>query len=161
MPRSWSSRSPGRHFRDLTELTGTAKAVAGLAETLGADFTDEGQRYSHREALSGLFNEWFSQHTATEITAALSASSVLWERYRTFAETASDERVTANPMFSALNQPRIGEYLAPGLPMSIDGVYPPAAPAPALGDDTGAVLAEWLSLSPDEIDRLVESGTVA
>jgi 2-methylfumaryl-CoA isomerase len=151
----------GRHFRDLTELTGTTKAVAGLAETLGADFTDEGQRYTHREALSGLFNEWFSQHTASEITAALSASSVLWERYRTFAETASDERVTANPMFSALNQPRIGEYLAPGLPMSIDGVYPPAVAAPALGDDTRAVLAEWLSLSPAEINRLVESGTVA
>ena len=45
----------GRHFRDLTELTGTAKAVAALGETLGADFTDEGDRYRHRDALTGLF----------------------------------------------------------------------------------------------------------
>jgi 2-methylfumaryl-CoA isomerase len=150
----------GRHFRDLTEITGTAKAVAALAETLGADFTDEGQRYEHRDALFGLFNEWFSQHTADQITEALSASSVLWERYRTFAEAARGERVTANPMFSPLDQPRIGEYLAPGLPMAIGGVYPPAVAAPALGDDTAAVLEEWLGLSADEIARLTDAGTV-
>ena len=35
----------GRHFRDLTELTGTTEAVAALAESLGADFSDEGERY--------------------------------------------------------------------------------------------------------------------
>ena len=34
-----------RHFRDLTELTGTSNAVAALAKTLDADFTDEGERY--------------------------------------------------------------------------------------------------------------------
>ena len=90
-----------RHFRDLTELTGTSKAVAALAQTLGADFTDEGERYRHRDALTGLFTEWFSAHTAAEITTALSATSVLWERYRSFAEVVNEDRVTANPMFSA------------------------------------------------------------
>src|SRR5436190_11070465 len=89
-----------RHFSDLAELTGTTKAVAALGDTLSADFTDEGERYRHRDALSGLFAEWFSQHSGEEITAALSATSVLWERYRTFAETAADDRVTANPLFS-------------------------------------------------------------
>ncbi|MGO4442901.1 CoA transferase [Mycobacterium sp. 2YAF39] len=150
-----------RHFSDLTELTGTTKAVAALAETLGADFTDEGQRYEHRDALFGLFNEWFSQHTAQEITDALSTSSVLWDRYQSFAEAARGDRVTANPMFTPIDQPRIGEYLAPGLPMSIGGVYPAAEVAPALGDDTSAVLGDWLGLSSDEIARLTVAGTVA
>jgi 2-methylfumaryl-CoA isomerase len=150
-----------RHFRDLTELTGTTKAIAALADTLGADFTDEGERYRHRDALSGLFGEWFAGHTAEEITAGLSATSVLWDRYRTFAETVTDERVTANPLFTPLDQPRIGQYLAPGLPLEIDGVYPPAVAAPALGDDTTAVLGEWLEMTPDEVGRLTESGTVA
>ena len=151
----------GRHFRDLTDLTGTTKAIAALADTLDADFTDEGARYLHREALTGVFTEWFSAHTGEEIAAALSATSVLWDRYRSFAEAVTDDKVTANPMFTALSQPRIGEYLAPGLPMSIDGSYPPAAPAPALGDDTAAVLRDWLGLSPEEIGALTESGTVA
>ena len=150
-----------RHFRDLTELTGTAKAVAALAETLDADFTDEGERYRHRDALTGLFADWFSAHPAAEVAETLSASSVLWERYRTFAEVVDDGRVTANPMFTPLDQPRIGEYLAPGLPVAINGGYPLAVAAPALGDDTGDVLADWLGLSRAEIDQLTESGTVA
>jgi 2-methylfumaryl-CoA isomerase len=132
-----------------------------LADTLGADFTDEGERYRHRDALSGLFTEWFSQHSAEEITAALSATSVLWERYRTFAEVVTEDRLSANPMFSPLDQPRIGQYLAPWLPIAIDGVYPPAVAAPALGDDTAAVLGEWLGMTTDEIGRLTELGTVA
>ena len=150
-----------RHFRDLAELTGTTKAVAALAETLGADFTDEGDRYRHRDALTGLFAEWFSSHTAEDVTAALSSTSVLWDRYRTFADVVAEDRLSGNPMFSTLNQPRIGSYLAPGLPMSIDGTYPPAVAAPAVGDDTASVLTEWLGLGADEVGRLTESGTVA
>jgi 2-methylfumaryl-CoA isomerase len=150
-----------RHFRDLTELTGTTKAVAALSDTLATDFTDEGERFRHRDALSGLFAEWFSQHSAEEITAGLSATSVLWDRYRTFAEVVAEDRLSENPLFTSLQQPRIGQYLAPGLPLEIDGAYPPAVAAPALGDDTAAVLGEWLAMTPDDIDRLTESGTVA
>jgi 2-methylfumaryl-CoA isomerase len=149
-----------RHFRDLADITGTTKAVAALAEALGADFTDEGDRYRHRDGLTGLFTVWFREHTAEQITAALSSTSILWEKYRSFLELAGDERVTANPMFTRLLQPRIGEYLAAGLPMSIDGRHPPAVAAPAVGDDTAAVLRERLGMTPDEIDRLTESGTV-
>jgi 2-methylfumaryl-CoA isomerase len=150
-----------RHFRDLADLTGTTESVAALAQSLGADLSDEGERYAHRGALGALFGEWFAGHTGEQITAVLSGTSVLWERYRTFAETAADERVTANPMFTELDQPRVGRYLAAGLPISIDGAYPPAVPAPALGDDTAAVLGEWLSLSAEDIDGLIRSGIVA
>ncbi|MGV0834867.1 CoA transferase [Mycolicibacterium thermoresistibile] len=150
-----------RHFRDLTEVTGTTKAVAALAEALGADFTDEGDRYRHRDALTGLFTVWFCEHTAEEIAAALAGTSVLWERYRSFADLATDRRVTDNPLFTELDQPRIGRHLAPGLPMAIDGAYPPAVSAPAVGDDTAAVLADWLNLPADDVNALLAAGTVA
>ncbi len=150
----------GRHFRDLTELTGTTAAVAALGDALGADFTDEGQRYRHRDALTGLFTLWFTERTAEQITAALSQTSVLWDRYRTFAEMAADPRVTENPLFNTLDQPRIGQHLAPGLPISIDGGYPPAVAAPALGDHTAQVL-QTLGLSAEQIDGLFGSGVVA
>ncbi|MDT5323448.1 MAG: 2-methylfumaryl-CoA isomerase [Mycobacterium sp.] len=151
----------GRHFRDLTEITGTTKAVAALGEALGADFTDEGDRYRHRDALTGLFTVWFTDRTADEVAAALSATSILWERYRTFADVVTDDKVTSNPLFTELDQPRIGRYLAPGLPLWIGGVYPPAVAAPELGDHTAAVLRDRLGLTADEIDRLVAAGTVA
>ncbi|MGP4053641.1 CoA transferase [Mycobacterium sp. 4D054] len=151
----------GRHFRDLTSLTGTTEAVAALADSLGADFSDEGERYRHREALSALFAEWFSARTGAEIATALSTTSVLWERYQTFGETAADPRVTHNPLFTELDQPRVGRYLAAGLPVSIDGAYPRAVPAPALGDDTAAVLEDWLAMDRGQIEDLYGSGTVA
>jgi len=150
-----------RHFRDLVEVTGIASAVSALSEPLGADFSDEGDRYRYRDVLSGLFATWFNEHTAAEITEALSATTVLFERYRTFAETAADDRVVANPLFTRLDQPGVGEYFAPGMPASFDGVHPATGPAPALGEDTAVVLAERLGLSSDDIARLTDAGTIA
>ena len=149
-----------RHFRDLVELTGTGAAAEALATELGADFDDEGQRFVHREALSALFSPWFAAHRADEIAAALAGTSILWERYRSFAEAAVDPKVTANPLFTMLEQPGIGRYLAPGLPFSIGGDRVPAVAAPALGDDTADVLS-GLGVAPEDLARLRESGTIA
>ncbi|MBO0865574.1 MAG: CoA transferase [Mycobacterium sp.] len=151
----------GRHFRDLLEVTGTGAAVSVLAESLGADFSDEGERYRYRDVLSGLFSTWFAGHTAEEITAALSTTTVLYERYRTFGQAAKDERVTANPLFSRLHQDGLGEYLAPGLPIAFDGTHPTSAAAPALGGDTAAVLTERLGLTAADIERLTTAQTIA
>ena len=102
-----------RHFRDLVEVTGAQAAVSALAGALGVDFGSEGARYRYREALSGLIGVWFSERTADEITAALSDTTVLFERYRTFAEVAAGPKVTANPLFSRLQQRGLGDYFAP------------------------------------------------
>lgn len=150
-----------RHFHDLVALTGTAKAVAAVAENLGADFGDEGQRYEHRAVLTGLFAPWFRRHSAAEIASGLARGSVLWERYQSFAEVVEGPRVTDNPLFAPLIQPRIGTYLAPGLPMSFDGRHVRPRAAPAIGQDTADVLAEKLGLSRRDIAALVESGAVA
>lgn len=133
-----------RHFRDLTELTGTTGAVAELADSLGVDFADEGARYEHREALNALFAPWFSAHTAEQVSAALAASAVLWERYRSFAEVVDSPRVQDNPLFTSIQQPRIGQYPAPSLPMSVDGIHTAPAAAPALGQDNDSLPLEWL-----------------
>ncbi|MDX1888939.1 CoA transferase [Mycolicibacterium sp. 050158] len=151
----------GRHIRDLAMVTGTTDAVAALAETRRADFADEGDRYRHRDALSELFAPWFQGHTADEISTELASASVLWERYRTFSETAIDPRVTESPLFTTVRQPHVGDYLAAGLPMSVDGAHAAAVPAPALGDDTVEVLTERLAMTHDDVHRLRESGVVA
>lgn len=150
-----------RHFRDLVRATGTDTAVSALADALAADFTDEGDRYRHRDVLTGLFAGWFAERTADEITDALSVTTVLFQRYQTFAQTVEDARVKANPLFARLHQNGVGEYLAPGLPAKFDDVHPAGAPAPALGQDTCDVLAEYLDLSPAEIARLTEANTIA
>ncbi|AHH18067.1 putative CoA-transferase, family III [Nocardia nova SH22a] len=128
-----------RHFRDLTALTGTEAAVAALGDALSADFADEGVRYRHRDVLTGLFTPWFRDRVAGDIATALAGTSVLWERYRSFGEVVTDPRVTANPLFTKLHQPGIGDYLAPGLPMAVNGRHSPARAAPRLGEHTDTV----------------------
>ena len=150
-----------RHFRDLVEVTDTSAAVSALAEALGVDFASEGDRYRHRDVLSGLFAAWFADHTAKQITAALSDTTVLFERYRTFAEVAEDDKVTANPLFSRLHQPGVGDYFAPGMPASFDGTHSASAPAPALGQDTADLLAQYLGLTSADIERLTSAKTIA
>jgi 2-methylfumaryl-CoA isomerase len=151
----------GRHFRDLVEVTGTGVAVSALAEALGVDFGAEGDRYRYRDVLSGLFATWFADRAAHEITAALSGTTVLFERYRTFAQVAADPKVTANPLFSWLHQPGVGDHFAPGLPMAIDGTHPASAPAPALGQDTAGILSQYLGLTTADIERLMVAKTIA
>ncbi|OBH10788.1 CoA transferase [Mycobacterium sp. E3247] len=150
-----------RHFRDLVGVTGTGAAVDALVDALGVDFESEGDRYRYRDVLSGLFATWFADHTAEEIIAALSATTVLFERYRTFAEVAAGPKVTGNPLFSRLRQEGLGEYFAPGLPVAFDGAHPAGAPAPALGQDTAEVLQRRLGLTPGDIDRLTDAKTIA
>ncbi|OBA78648.1 mesaconyl-CoA isomerase [Mycobacterium sp. 1164966.3] len=150
-----------RHFRDLVDTTGTEEAVAALAQALGVDFGSEGDRYRYRDVLSALFATWFAEHTAQEISATLSKTTVLFERYRTFAQVVEDPRVTENPLFSRLDQPGIGEYLAPGMPTAFDGVHPAGSPAPTLGQDTADVLTERLGLTDADIARLTSAKTIA
>jgi 2-methylfumaryl-CoA isomerase len=149
-----------RHFRDLVEVTDTSAAVSALAEALGVDFASEGDRYRYRDVLSGLFAIWFADHTAEQITTVLSDTTVLFERYRTFAEVAEDRKVTANPLFSRLHQPGVGDYFAPGMPASFDGTHPASAPAPALGQDTADLLAQYLGLTTADIERLTTAKTI-
>ncbi|OBF77695.1 mesaconyl-CoA isomerase [Mycobacterium sp. 852002-51613_SCH5001154] len=150
-----------RHFRDLVDVTGTGTAVTALAEALGVDFGSEGDRYRYRDVLSGLFGTWFADHTAEEITGALSGTTVLYERYRTFAEVAAGPKVTANPLFSLLHQEGLGDYFAPGLPVTLDGTHPAGTAAPALGQDTVEVLERRLGLTRADIERLTDAKTIA
>ena len=151
----------GRHFRDLVDVTGTGAAVAALTDALSADFTAEGDRYRYRDVLSGLFATWFGDHAADEVTAALSGTTVLFERYRTFAEVVQGPKVTANPLFSSLHQPGLGAYLAPAMPAAFDGVHPASAAAPALGQDTADILTKSLGLTAADIERLTNAKTIA
>jgi 2-methylfumaryl-CoA isomerase len=132
-----------RHFADLARVTGLTETFAGLERLLGADFSTDADRYARREVIAGLLAPWFASHTAGEIAGAFAGTSVLWERYRTFAELAADPALAANPLLRQISQPGVGPVLAPGSPLAQPGVGE-VAPAPALGADTAAVLSELL-----------------
>ena len=113
-----------------------------MEHALGADFTRDGDRYAHREVIAALLAPWFAGHTTDEVTEALRGTSVLWERYRTFAELAADPATLANPLVGLVNQPGIGDILATGIPLAQPGTPQAPAPAPLLGADTDAVVRD-------------------
>jgi 2-methylfumaryl-CoA isomerase len=131
-----------RHYADLARVTGRTDALAAVEQALGADFSRDSDRYAHREVIAALLAPWFAGHTTDEVTAALAGTSVLWERYRTFADLAADPETLANPLVGLVNQPGIGEILATGTPLAQPGTPQTPVPAPALGADTEAVLRE-------------------
>jgi 2-methylfumaryl-CoA isomerase len=128
-----------RHFRDLAAATGLSATFAELDKALGADFSADSARYQHREVIAALLEPWFAQHTVTEVAVAFAGTSVLWERYRTFAELATDPKLLDNPLVQEIDQPGVGRILATGSPLSQPGVGGPV-PAPVLGIDTETVL---------------------
>ncbi|KAA9163335.1 2-methylfumaryl-CoA isomerase [Amycolatopsis acidicola] len=145
-----------RHWHDLVEVTGTGAVVTALAESLPADFGDEADRYRHRRLLGSVFEGWFETRTAAEIATALDKTRVLWSSYRSFAELALHE----NPLLHRLDQPGVGEHLAPGSPIAVDGHQAPARPAPGVGQHTAEVLRDELGMSESEMAKLAGAGVI-
>ncbi len=148
----------------LLKATGLGAAVARLGESLQVDLNDEGQRFHAREALAALFEPWFAQRMLAEVRAVFEAQRVTWGPYRTVTQALAQdpELSTAHPMFSQLDQPGIGRYLAPASPLDFSKVPRlPAAPAPRLGQHTDEILHEVLGLSAAEVGVLHDAGVVA
>lgn len=152
-PRQWS---------ELVEMTGLSEVVAAIAASLGADFDREDDRYRHRAVLSSLVASWCSRHRWDEISAALSRTRILWSRYRSFADLAADDArlLRAHPLFGSVVQAGVGEYLAPGSPIVVDGAQSAPLPAPEVGEHTLEVLRNDLDLSVDELERLTAQGVL-
>ncbi|GAA5037108.1 2-methylfumaryl-CoA isomerase [Thermocatellispora tengchongensis] len=152
-----------RHWRDLVEVTGLKAAVTALEGALGADFSTEGDRYRHREVLAGLLAGWFAGHDLAQVEDRLRRTSALWSVYRTFAELVGERagELRANPMMALLDQPGIGEHLAPGCPIDPgDAARPEVVRAPELGEHTAEIL-RGLGLTAAEIEDLRARGVVA
>jgi 2-methylfumaryl-CoA isomerase len=131
-----------RHYADLARVTGRTGALAAVEQAIGADFSTDSDRYAHREVIAALLAPWFASHTSEEVTSALRETSVLWERYRTFAELAADPETLASPLVGLIDQPGIGQILATGSPLAQPGTPQAPVPAPVLGADTQALLTE-------------------
>lgn len=128
-----------RHFADLGQCTGLAETLVAVEHAVGGDFSTDAGRYEHREVICGLLAPWFAARSTAEVEQALSRTSILWQRYRTFAQVAADPATAASPLMRRIDQPGVGPVTVPGMPLAQPGL-PQVAPAPVLGADTGGAL---------------------
>lgn len=150
-------------WKKLVEATESAAAMAKLEGELGRDFTKEEHRYEAREPIGEIIGAWCGAHTLAQARAAFEKHNVCWGPYQTFTQmVAEDPRCTPdNPLFKQVEQPGIGTYLMPGVPLQFGAVERAHPRGPQLGEHTDEILAEDLGLSDREIGALHDSGTIA
>ncbi len=153
-----------RQWRAIVVATGTEDEVSALEKELRMDFDREGDRFRARERLAALFAPWFAQRDFTDASAELDRLEVCWGPYQTVAELVERdaECSAANPLFSRIEQPGIGNLLTPSQALRFGALESaPPAPAPLLGQHTDEILAEELGLGAHEIGELHDRGLVA
>ena len=153
-----------RQWRALGRATGLADKLAMLGEMMEVDLGTETGRYEARDAIAALIARWCAGKTLADIREAFAGSGVLWGPFQDFVELVrEDPRCSpANPLFAEVEQPGIGRYAMPGLPLDF-GAAPrqPTRPAPRLGEHTDQVLSQVLGLPDGEIARLHDAGIAA
>src|SRR5579884_87285 len=146
-----------RQWRGLGRATGLADEFAAIGEIIGVDLETESGRYEARDMIAALLAPWCRTRSLAEIEAAFAGSGVLWGPFQDFVGLVRDDPrcSPANPLFAMVEQPGIGAYPMPGLPLDF-GASPrqPTRAAPLLGEHTDQVLRDVLGLSGGEIRGL-------
>jgi 2-methylfumaryl-CoA isomerase len=152
-----------QQWRGLVEATGIAAEMAAIENREGVDLEQEGARFTHREAIAARVGPWIEARPLSEVASIFDAHKVCWGRYQTFRQmVGEDPRCSeANPMFRRVEQPGIGSYLMPGLPIAFGDAPREVRRAPLLGEHTDQILAEVLGLPAAEIGRLHDAKVVA
>ena len=139
-----------RHWSDLGRCTGLGDTLAAVEKAVGGDFSTDAGRYAHREVIAALLAPWFAARSTAQAEEELARTSILWQRYRSFADVAADPAVAANPLMRVIDQPGVGPVTVPGMPLVQPGL-PPVRPAPALGADTADALGDGAAGGPEVV----------
>ena len=141
------------------ELWARACGALGLGALLDDErFTDNARRVAHRDELSHEIETVLTTRPTAHWLARLEAAGVPAAQVQGLAEVLARPQVAALGSVQVLDHPSAGPYRLIGPPLRIDrAALPYPAPAPVLGADTRAVLAD-AGLRPAEIDSLVSQG---
>ncbi|MCG8588464.1 MAG: CoA transferase [Proteobacteria bacterium] len=114
-------------------------------------------RYRNSAALAERLAACFAEKTLAEWTAQLEGRGLIWAPVQTLEEAVRDPQARANGVFAVVSHPEAGEFETVAPPVRLSAHPMPAnRPAPALGADAEAVLAE-AGLGPDEIAAALKS----
>lgn len=125
-------------------------------------FADDMARGDHGELLSERMSAWTRQYSTDECLEKLKAARVPGCKVLSPGEALQHRQVVDGGFLEWISYPGLEQNVPLASSLFSLASEPAQAPAPAprLGADTGALLAS-LGYSPDQIDRMTESGLVA
>lgn len=153
-----------RQWQSLVEVSGNRAEDAELERTRGLDLRRESDRFAARREVATLIGPWISARPLAEVRRIFDRQQVLWGPSQTFERLLAEDRraSVANPLFRKVEQPEIGRVLVAGRPLRFaHSAAAPAGRSQALGQDTAAVLREWLGWSEVEMAELSSEGIIA
>lgn len=124
-------------------------------------FADRSTRLQHRDDLRAIVMPIFRERTVADWMARLEAADVLCTPVNRFADIPGDPQVRAGGMLLEEDHPRAGRFTTLG--PAVRFARTPGSlrtAAPALGEDTDAVLAE-AGVDAAELGRLRGAGVIA
>jgi len=122
-------------------------------------FRTDASRYTHRTVLMSHIIDWASRLTADEIVVTAQKFRLPFEKVSTVDALAQDPHAQARGMFPRVTQPEMGEIPVARQGMTLSAHERlPLRHAPAIGEDTVAVLTQWLGYTAAQVQGLQEQG---
>lgn len=118
-------------------------------------------RFDHMAEIVAGLDESFAARSRDEWGALFDEHGIIWGPVLGLHEVAGDRQADALGLFPTIEHPERGPYRSVGAPMRfLTAEVGPRGPAPRLGADTAAVLAQH-GFAADEIAALTAQGIIA
>jgi CoA:oxalate CoA-transferase len=146
----------GTMFKRLCEMIGHPELLDD------ARFATDASRYTHRDLLIPHVASWARSLPTAEILVLAERFRLPFEKVSTVDALARDAHAQARRLFPRVPQPELGDIPVARMGVTLSAHQPPTLqPAPAIGEHTERVLADWLGYTPTQIQELRAQGVLS
>ena len=153
-----------RQWALIVKVTETENAMQALENETQMSLRDEGNRWRLRDRITALLNPWFAARNVADFAAHFDQAGLTWSLFQSLQQALeTDPDLQAdNPIFELCDQPGLGRYPVPSLPVRFRNAGRSATKlAPKLGQHTEEILSEVAGLDDTEIAQLFDRNIVA
>ena len=144
----YTSRAGNRHWDRLL------KAI-GREDLIGDErFNSPQKRWANHDEVDRLLTEFTRSRTKREVMQTLGDAGVPAGAVYDTLELTEDPALQNREMIVTVDHPERGKFTLPGWPVKMSDSHVEVDRSPLLGEHNTEVYAEWLGLSPDDLEDL-------